>query len=152
MLRILRTTSTHQDFLNLVKELDTFLAITDGEEHDFYNQYNGLEDIKHVILIYKNNTPVACGAIKSYDNLTMEIKRMFTLEACRGEGLASKLLIALEVWAKELSYKRCILETGVRQTAAIRLYEKNGYKVIDNYGQYTGAKNSLCFEKLLNEL
>lgn len=51
--------------------------------------------------------------------------------------------------AAELSYKRCILETGKKQPEAIRLYEKNGYKIIPNYGQYAGVQNSICFEKII---
>jgi len=39
------------------------------------------------------------------------------------------------------------LETGLRQPEAIALYNKSGYSVIPNYGQYAGKYNSLCFEK-----
>jgi hypothetical protein len=39
------------------------------------------------------------------------------------------------------------LETGKKQPEAIRLYEKNGYKLIPNYGQYAKIDNSVCFEK-----
>jgi hypothetical protein len=58
----------------------------------------------------------------------------------------------LENWAGELSYAKCILETGKRQPEAIGLYKKNGYKLIPNYGQYAEAENSLCFEKELKKL
>src|SRR6185436_21021693 len=58
-----------------------------------------------------------------------------------------KVLNELEKWASELSYQKCILETGWRQPDAIRLYEKNGYKRISNYGKYAGIENSVCFEK-----
>jgi putative acetyltransferase len=43
----------------------------------------------------------------------------------------------------------CVLETGKRQPDAIRLYVKNGYKAIPNWGQYIGVENSVCFEKKL---
>ena len=74
---------------------------------------------------------------------------MYTVPAARSRGLASKLLGELENWAKELSYKRCLLETGLKQNEAIGLYTKNGYKIIANYGQYAGVENSVCFEKIL---
>jgi hypothetical protein len=51
------------------------------------------------------------------------------------------------MWAGELSYKKCILETGIRQAEAIGLYRKSGYVLIPNYGQYEGIENSVCFEK-----
>jgi putative acetyltransferase len=55
----------------------------------------------------------------------------------------------LEAWAAELSYEKCVLETGKKQVEAIGLYQKNGYQKIPNYGQYIGVENSLCFEKKL---
>jgi len=147
MLTIIRTNSNDQDFINLVKQLDAYLAVKDGRDHAFYDQYNKLDKIKHVVVAYDNNQPVGCGAIKEYDSNTMEVKRMFTLPECRGKGIATKLLNELEKWTIELGHEKCILETGKRQPEAIALYKKNGYKSIPNYGQYTGMDNSVCFEK-----
>ncbi len=79
----------------------------------------------------------------------MEVKRMYTVPTHRGKGLASQVLNELEKWAGELSYKSCLLETGIKQPEAIRLYQKNGYRIIPNYGQYAGVENSVCFEKHL---
>jgi hypothetical protein len=39
------------------------------------------------------------------------------------------------------------LETGKKQPEAIQLYQKSGYHIIPNYGQYAGIENSVCFEK-----
>ncbi|MCH2033662.1 MAG: GNAT family N-acetyltransferase [Tenacibaculum sp.] len=149
MISLIRTDSKNKDFIELVKQLDAFLAITDGDDHDFYNQYNGLDNIKYVIVGYIDYIPVACGAIKHFDAKTMEIKRMFTSEKSRGKGMASKVLVELEKWALELSFERCILETGIRQVEAVRLYKKNKYTLMENYGQYAGIEESLCFEKKL---
>lgn len=150
MITFLRTDSKNNDFISLVKELDAFLAVTDGEDHSFYDQYNKLDNIKYVIIAYIDDIPVACGAIKQFDTTTMEVKRMFTSEKSRGKGLASKVLKELEKWALELSFERCILETGIRQVEAVQLYKKNNYTLIENYGQYAGIEESLCFEKKLN--
>jgi len=74
---------------------------------------------------------------------------MYTLPDSRGKGVASLILAELERWAAELSYGKCVLETGKRQPEAIGLYKKRGYQLIPNYGQYTGVENSVCFEKVL---
>lgn len=74
---------------------------------------------------------------------------MYTLPESRGRGIAAKVLSDLENWTKELSFERCILETGKKQPEAIALYKKNGYKLIPNYGQYAEVENSLCFKKEL---
>lgn len=123
-MKTLRTTSENLDFRNLVKQLDAYLAIIDGEEHGFYDQYNEIDSLKNCIVIYDNNEAVACGAIKAFDEKSMEVKRMFTLPEKRGKGLASTILKELETWTKELGYEKTILETGKRQTEAVALYQK----------------------------
>jgi len=150
MIRLVRTNSEDSDFINLVKDLNAYLRITDGDEHSFYNQYNNIDVIKHVIVAYFNEEAVGCGAFKMYEKDCVEIKRMFTKESFRGKGVASKILKELEVWAKELNYNSCILETGIRQNEAVALYKKNNYTLIPNYGQYTNVSNSLCFKKMLS--
>lgn len=149
MFKLKRTTATNQDFVYLVTELDAELAIRDGDDHDFYHQFNGLEDIKHAILIYVDDKPVGCGAIKKFDADSMEVKRMYVKKENRGQGLAVQILDDLEAWAKELKYTYCILETGINQPEAIRLYEKTGYERTENYGQYSGVETSFCFRKKL---
>lgn len=149
MLTFLRTNSTHQDFISLVRHLDIELATIDGDEHSFYVQYNKIDKINHVIIAYENELPIACGAIKQFSENTMEVKRMYILAPYRGKGTASGVLIQLEKWVAEMNYSHCILETGIRQPDAIRLYGKNGYLPIPNYGQYAGVENSRCFEKAL---
>lgn len=151
MIRTVRTNSKNRDFIQLVASLDNLLAEMDGREHDFYNQYNKIDTIQHVVLAYHDDLPVACGAIKEFDRETMEVKRMFTLEGFRGKGCASMILAELEDWAQELGYSKCILETGKRLPDAVRLYQKKAYELIPNYGQYVHMENSICFEKKLNK-
>ena len=151
MIKIKRTDSEDQDFIELVKNLDSDLAKRDGNDHTFYARFNKINKIKYVVVAYENGKPIGCGAIKEYKPETMEIKRMYTSPAGRGKGIATKVLTELEIWAAELSSEKCILETGKRQPEAIGLYKKNGYKLIPNYGQYVEMENSLCFEKKLKK-
>jgi GNAT superfamily N-acetyltransferase len=148
MTTIKRTNSSDQDFIDLVKDLDFYLALKDGEEHSFYAQFNSIATLENCLVLFNNDFPVACGAIKTYNENAMEIKRMFVKPEYRNRGFAKQILRELEGWAKELGYKETILETGIRQTEAVNLYEKI-YTQIPNYGQYKGAENSICFKKNL---
>ena len=148
-MEVVRTNSADKDFINLVKELDADLAIRDGDDHAFYARYNKIDSLNHVLVIYLDDIAVGCGAMKEVEKEAMEIKRMFVLPMYRKKGLATKILYQLEIWAKESGYKKCVLETGLRQPEAIALYRKNKYQQIPNYGQYAGVKNSVCFEKRL---
>jgi GNAT superfamily N-acetyltransferase len=144
-----RTNSENKDFQDLVLELDKDLAKKNGETNDFFAQYNKIDLIKNVVIALKDNLPVGCGAMKEYDNSTMEIKRMYVPIEMRGKGVAVAVLSDLESWARELGYQRCVLETGDKMLEAIRLYKKSGYKIIKNYGQYENVESSICFEKEL---
>ncbi len=76
---------------------------------------------------------------------------MFTSEMQRSKGFATIVLKELENWSTELGFKNCVLETGIRQTEAVKLYEKCGYVKIPNYGQYEGIVDSICFKKEFNK-
>jgi putative acetyltransferase len=149
MVRMHRTNSENPDFIALVRLLDADLAIRDGNEHSFYAQFNKIDTIKHAVVAYERDIPVACGAIKEYEPGAMEVKRMYTLPEHRGKRIAAAVLAELEQWAAEMNYTRTVLETGKKQPEAIALYQRCGYAIIPNYGQYAGIDNSVCFEKII---
>lgn len=149
MITLKRTNSENLDFQEFVKELDIDLKKRDGEEHSFFAQFNKIDTIKYVVVAYEENIPVGCGGIREYDNKTMEVKRMYVPPEKRGNGIASLVLQELEKWGKEIQYEKCILETGEKQPEAIKLYKKNNYRIIPNFGQYKNIESSVCFEKIL---
>ncbi|WP_204345633.1 GNAT family N-acetyltransferase [Psychroserpens algicola] len=149
MMNIIRTNSENKDFIQLVEALDAYLKMTDGDEHAFYNQFNSISVLNHVVVAYIDGTAVGCGAFKPFDNSSVEIKRMYTTPQTRGMGVASEILKSLELWASELGYASCVLETGIRQKEAVQFYKKNNYKSIEKYGQYVNMDNSVCFKKEL---
>lgn len=146
-----RTNSDNVDFQNLVLELDKDLAIKNGDTNEFFAQYNKIDLIKNVVVAYDaNGIAVGCGAMKEYEEGIMEIKRMFVPVEKRGSGIAGIILSELQLWAKELGYKKCILETGDKMIEAIGLYKKNDFQIIPNYGQYADVESSICFEKKIS--
>ena len=147
MITIKRTSSDDPDFEKLVVVLDAYLKILDGDDHEFYAQFNKTSLLKNALIAYKNGVVVGIGAYKEYDAEHVEIKRMYTLPEYRGNGIASQIINELEAWAKEENYKKSILETGYLQTDAIALYQKMGYTIIENYGQYRGVESSVCLKK-----
>ncbi|HAO06570.1 GNAT family N-acetyltransferase [Chryseobacterium gambrini] len=146
---IKRTDSSNKDFQNLVQLLDADLAIRNGEDHSFYDQFNKIDAIKNCIVIYVDEIPAACGAFKKFDEETVEIKRMYTNPDFRKRGLATAIVKELEFWAKELNYTKAVLESSLEQNEALSVYEKSGYTRIPNYGQYIGIDKSVCYEKVL---
>ena len=144
-----RTTSDDDDFGKLVAPLNLYLAILDGEDHAFYAQFNKSNLLKNALVCYDDAIPVGIGAYKEFEPNIAEIKRMYTLPEYRGKGVAKAILNQLELWAKEEGYSVAILETGHLQKDAIGLYQKLGYDVIENFGQYAGVENSVCMKKII---
>jgi len=148
-IEFIRTTNDHADFRQLVNALDDDLYLRNGEAQLQYRRYNQIDHINHVILVYVDGKPVGCGCFKRFDNETIEIKRMFVLPEMRGKQLAAQLLQKLEQWAIDEGYCNAVLETGLRQVEAIRLYTRAGYSLTQNYGQYIGMEDSICYRKEL---
>lgn len=141
-----RTTSDNPDFQRLTRLFDDYLVDIDGDEKDFFAQYNQIY-LDHVLVFYEDGTALGCGAFKPLEDHVAEIKRMFVLPEQRGKGIAFTILNELENWAKEEGNMSCILETSNQLTNAIALYTKTGYEIIPNYGQYAGVESSVCMKK-----
>ena len=150
MLTLKRTNSTDKDFHFLIVKLDKYLFEQYGKLQEFYGQYNSVENIPTVLIAYVSQQPAGCGCFKKFDESSVEVKRMFVANEHRGKGIGAAILTELEKWAAELGQKATILELGNNQPEAIRLYTKQGYTVIPNYGQYIGMEaTSICLKKEL---
>jgi GNAT superfamily N-acetyltransferase len=95
-----------------------------------------LKDIENIYLRNKgtfivgtlDDDIVTMGAFRRIDDKVAEIKRMRTYPEHQGKGYGSMILNELIARSKAYNYKEIILDTSVRQTAAIRLYTKNGFE------------------------
>jgi SsuE family FMN reductase len=97
--------------------------LTEVPQSDFYRERGGA----FVLLLHGTET-VAGGAIRRYDDQTAEVKRMWTSNRHRRQGLGRRVLGELEAAAIELGYGRLYLTTGPRQPEAAALYMSVGFK------------------------
>lgn len=142
---------TDKDFQYMCRLLDEDLDRRVGKavQREKYAQYNTVEKISEALVYYIEDKPVACGAIRKYDDLSVELKRVFVMPEYQGKGIGTELVLKLENWAKELGYLNMILETGMILKEACALYQKLGYEAIPNYGPYVNMPESLCMAKKL---
>jgi putative acetyltransferase len=148
-MKLIRCTSENNDFRMLTSFLDKDLNSRYGVLQTHYDQFNKIEAIDTVVVAYLEDNPVGCGCFKKYDEVSVEIKRMFVKSEFRGKGIARMILTELEKWATEDGYARSVLETGIKQFEAINFYTNIGYTRIENFGQYAGNSNSICMSKTL---
>jgi len=146
-----RCDGTHNDFIENCRLLDEDLDRRVGRviKRDKYRQYNTLDDIREAIVVYFEGKPVGAGAIRYYDDTTVELKRVFVRPGYQGKGVGTALVFRLLEWAKELGYIRIVLETGELLAESCHVYMKLGFCKIPNYGPYVNMPESLCMGKVL---
>lgn len=76
---------------------------------------------------------------------------MYVVPEARGQanGISDFLLKQLELHAAELGWKKLRLQTSRNMVAANRFYERHGYGVISNYGEYVGSSSAVSYEKVV---
>ncbi|MEN6636048.1 MAG: GNAT family N-acetyltransferase [Clostridiaceae bacterium] len=149
MLTLARTNGSDPAFCAMIAELDGELNERYGAQMEFFGPHNHSADVQHALVLRWEGVPAGCGCFKSFSADTVEMKRIFVQRAFRGKRLARALMAELEAWAHEVGYTFAVLETGVLQPEAIRLYEAAGYTCIPNYPPYVGVKESVCYRKKL---
>jgi GNAT superfamily N-acetyltransferase len=140
------------DSQRLLRALDDYLNGLYRPEENFLDL--SAEDVSDghgtFLVARQNGVAVGCGAVRCLSPTTAEIKRMFVDRAARGRGLGSTILAELEGWAATAGMTTLVLEAGDRQSEAIRLYERAGFRPIPCFGEYADAHLSRCFEKQLS--
>ena len=93
---------------------------------------------------------VAMGAVKKSTADKAEIKYMRVAPEFQRRGFGQVILTALEKHAIELGYTTLHLDTAVRQKAARRLYERNGYR--EERRCKKGAIDCVFYEKRVRDV
>jgi len=99
------------------------------------------------LVAYLDDEPVGCGGLRRHDDEQVEGKRMFVRSPFRGQGLSRLLLAALEDEARELGYRRILMESGTKQPEAMALYESSGFESIPGFGYYRNEPANRCYAK-----
>lgn len=144
---------TNLDFEELVAKLNAFFDEQWGEIAANYQEHHNLTKMKQAIVAYVDGQPVGCGCWKllEEDSEIGEIKRMYINENSRGLGIAAKLLEKLEESIAVEGYHEVVLETGADMVGTIKFYEKQGYHLIPNYGEFVNDEVCVCMKKELGK-
>ena len=101
------------------------------------------------VIARDGHAAVGCGALRRRTASIAEVKRVFVRRDSRGQGIARAIMHELEQLARDAGFNEIWLETGLRQPAAIRLYESLGYTRIADFGDYKDDPLSVCYGKRL---
>ena len=139
-------------FLKLVDELDAGYYERIGDELSKYDSYNEFKNPHVVILALDNDTAVACASYRVFDNDSVEFKRVFVKKEYRKRGIAYNLIVQLEKSVIERNFRYSYIVTGKNNHAAIGLYKKLNYELIDNFGQFGDDDRVVCMRKEFEHL
>jgi putative acetyltransferase len=150
----LATTPT-EEIQVLVEELENTLAAEYPRE-----QRHGLslaalfEPHVRFFVARRGAEAVGCGGVALFSDFA-EVKRMYVRPAARGQGVADAVLARIEGEASTAGFRVLRLETGTRQAAAIRFYERSGFIRCGAFGAYAkmspqAIETSVFFEKRLD--
>ena len=106
--------------------------------------YNLSESISDVLLAYVDGTAAGCAGLKKYSDNDVEIKRVWVEPDHRGKQIATKMMDRIEEKARMMNFRRAILQTRPIMTDAVGLYERRGYKLIENYPPYDKLDGAIC--------
>jgi putative acetyltransferase len=138
------------DATALITELDGHLTpLYPSESRHGFSVQKLIADAVAFFVIRDAGAPAGCGGIKLFGTEYGEIKRMWVRPQFRGRGYGTLMLDHLADYAKGQGIRILRLETGIHQHAAIRLYEREGFKRIPPFGSYRNDPVSLCYEKRL---
>jgi len=136
------------DATALIAELDAHLTpLYPSESRHGFSVQKLITDAVAFFVIRDGGSPAGCGGIKLFGTEYGEIKRMWVRPQFRGSGYGKLMLDHLADYAMSHGIALLRLETGIHQHAAIRLYEREGFKRIPPFGSYRNDPVSLCYEK-----
>jgi GNAT superfamily N-acetyltransferase len=138
------------DALLLINELQTHLeSFYPPESRHGFSVERLIAEAVAFFVLRADGRPAGCGGIKLVGREYGELKRMFVRPEFRGAGFGEMLVERLAAHALANGVALLRLETGIHQQAAIRLYERLGFRRIPPFGPYTNDPVSLCYEKRL---
>lgn len=102
------------------------------------------------VLLCIDDQPAGCGGYRANNTTTGEIKRLYVRPAHRGQGHGRRILTALEDHGRAVGATCLLLETGVRNDAAISLFSSAGYASVPGYVPYRDQRINRAFAKSLS--
>ena len=134
--RIVRLQKPTNDALSLLNEYYEAINVTQRDTLRSIRE-TSRDKSAGIWLAYLNEQAVGCVLLKRLPSIPIagECKRLYVKPDARGLGIASKMLDALEAFAREKGLSWIYLDSFDALEAAIMLYERRGYVSCDRYNE-----------------
>lgn len=102
------------------------------DEHD-------TPETKYIVIV-DNYLPVATCRMYAIDGESVMLGRVVVLPEYRQQGLGTRVMLEAEAWAKELGYRRAVVESRDNK---VQFYETLGYTA--DYSQKIVGETFTCY-------
>ena len=145
------TDGSNGDFHRFYLKTEEFYSSIVGglKNREAFVPYNISESITDVLIAYSDGVAVGCAGLKAYSDAEVEIKRVWVDPDYRKNHIAGEMMELLEAKAREMGFAKAVLQTRPQMEAAVSMYLKRGYVLIDNYPPYDKLDGAICFAKEL---
>ena len=138
------------DAVPLISELEAELAQHyPAESRHGYSVEKLLREGVAFFVARVQGRPAGCGGVQIFGTDYAELKRMYVRPEFRGRRIGKLMLDRLAAHAQAAGVRLLRLETGIHQSAAIRLYEAHGFRRCTAFAPYRDDPLSLYYEKSL---
>jgi putative acetyltransferase len=136
VIAIERVTTSTEEVRALVGELEATLAAgyTAEQRHGLALDAIFQPHIRFFVARL-DGVAVGCGGVALFDDFA-EVKRMYVRKSARGRGVSQAVLARIEDEVRAAGLAMLRLETGDRQVAAMRMYERAGFARCAAFGDY----------------
>ena len=141
------TDENDERFLKLVSELDRGYYERIGDELAKYDEYNEFKTPHVVLLALDSKRPIACASYRTFNENSAEFKRVYVKKDYRKRGVAYNLIKQLEKLVIRDNFRYSYIVTGKNNHAAIELYKKLDYQLIDNFDEFADDEAVVCMKK-----
>jgi putative acetyltransferase len=144
-------TPLSDDVRRLVAALnETALSLTPREftHHLTVEQMAGPD--MTVFVARENGEAVAMGSLRRHPGAIGEVKRMYTAPDHWGRGIGGRILAEIEAQARREGLGLLVLETGNNFDAALRVYQRGGFRPCGPVLDYPPTPYTAFFEKPLS--
>ena len=140
---------TNKDVVSLIEKLNAYqIGLYGLPACNLESPESLVNNNAYMVGAFVQDKLVGIGAVKLVDAYG-EIKRMYVNEDYRGHAVATFILSELERYAKSNGITALFLETGNLHHAAIRFYDRMGYRQVESFGDYKPNDVSVYFSKEL---
>lgn len=135
------------DATALINELQAHLeSFYPPESRHGFSVQKLIEQQVAFFVLRADDVPAGCGGIMLVGREYGELKRMYVRPEFRGRHHGERLIDHLAAHARAHGVTMLRLETGIHQQAAIRLYERVGFRRIPPFPPYFDDPLSRCYE------